>query len=126
MTLVFTYDEVQPDQIVILGGKGQNISLVYQAGFPVPSGYILSADAFRATLAEAAVDKEIAEFLSADIAPEALSEVCDQIRSALVAVAVGDEIKDALCDIYHRLAPSAPAGLIVRSSATVEDSPRAS
>ena len=126
MKLSFSYDEIQPGQIPVVGGKGQNIAMIYKEGFHVPPGYILSAEAFRATVSEAGVGDELAIFLSPDIAHDALDEISEQLRSSIITTAIAGEIQDALRQIYEALIPSAPTGLIVRSSATVEDTPKAS
>ncbi|MBE0448040.1 MAG: phosphoenolpyruvate synthase [Actinobacteria bacterium] len=126
MKLSFSYGEIQPGQIQLVGGKGQNIALMHQEGFPVPPGYILSAEAFRMTVSEAKVGESLTTFLSPDISYKALEEVGELLRSSIITMAIGEETKNALRQIYEELIPSAPTGLIVRSSATVEDTPKAS
>lgn len=126
MKLFFGYAEVGTDQIPVVGGKGQNIAVVQQACFPVPPGYILSAEAFRAVISNMNVKNELDAFFSVDITPKDLERVSELLRSSITAVAVEEEIQDALRNIYDELIISAPIGLIVRSSATVEDSPKAS
>lgn len=126
MKLFFGYSEVGLDQIPVVGGKGQNIAIVQQAGFPVPPGYILSAEAFRMVISGMNMEKDLGAFFSVDIKSQDLDRVSESLRSSITAVAVEEEIQDALRRIYDELITSAPIGLIVRSSATVEDSPRAS
>jgi len=126
MNLFFSYNEVKPNQIMVVGGKGQNIAIIHQAGFPVPPGFILSAEAFHRVISRVDSDNDMATFLSPDISPEVLAEVSERIRGAIIAEAIGGQIQRALYYIYEKLIGSAPVGLIVRSSATVEDSPKAS
>jgi len=126
MKSFFSYDEVGRDQILLVGGKGRNTALTYQAGFMVPAGFILSADVFRKTLADAGNGGNLSSFLSPDISMDKLDEVSERLRASIIAAELGEETRSALHQIYHGLIESAPAGLIVRSSATVEDSPKAS
>ncbi|MEW5706152.1 MAG: PEP/pyruvate-binding domain-containing protein [Actinomycetota bacterium] len=126
MQLYFSYDDVKPNQIPIVGGKGYSIAMVHQAGLNVPQGYILSAEAFRKVIADAEIDEYLAAFISPDVPHRALWEICERLRSSVISAAVSDEIRATLHEIYDRLIATAPAGLIVRSSATVEDTPKAS
>ncbi len=126
MKLLFTYDEIKPNQIAVVGGKGQNIALVHQAGFKVPQGLVLSAQAFRETLSRAEISHDLAAFFLPDIPFDALEEVCEELRSSVATVAVDEDIEGALREVYDSLIGKAPIGLIVRSSATIEDTPKAS
>ncbi|OFW32842.1 MAG: hypothetical protein A2074_05485 [Candidatus Aquicultor primus] len=126
MKLIYFYDEVLPEQILLAGGKGLNVALIHQAGLLVPRGFILSAEAFRMVIAECGLDDSLAAFLGADSSPDLITEVCERLKDALDAVHVKDEIRVSLIQAFEELSPTSPAGLIVRSSATVEDSPKAS
>jgi len=122
----FSYDEAGRDQVLLIGGKGRNTALTYQAGFTVPEGFILSADVFRKTLAGAIDRGDLDLFLSPAVPADELDEVSERLRAFIIAAELDEEARSALHRIYHGLIKSAPAGLIVRSSATVEDSPKAS
>lgn len=92
------------------GGKGASLARLIQAGFPVPSGYVLSPAVLGAYLA--------AHGLSVDSAPDA-------IQQALRSSAPPAAFIVALEQVLAGLEP-APHGWAVRSSALTEDSATAS
>ncbi|MDP2211115.1 MAG: PEP/pyruvate-binding domain-containing protein, partial [Candidatus Aquicultor sp.] len=126
MKLIYYYDEVRPEQILLAGGKGLNVALIHQAGLLVPRGFILSAEAFRMVVAERGLGDLLAAFLGAETSPDVIAEVCERLKDTVVAVCIEDEIRVPLIQAFEELSPTSPASLIVRSSATVEDSPKAS
>ncbi len=89
-----------------VGAKAANVAALLQAGFLVPTGFVLTTDAFSTFLAE----NNMAPGRSFD--PDAI------VRGALPA-----EILDAL---YAGLAALGEGSLAVRSSAVAEDLPDAS
>ncbi|MBR2392319.1 MAG: hypothetical protein IKA93_01940, partial [Elusimicrobiaceae bacterium] len=59
--LLFTDEQAQ--SIAFSGGKGANLSKMTRAGFPVPQGFIVTAQAYSHFIAQADfLDKEIARF----------------------------------------------------------------
>lgn len=101
-----------------LGGKGANLVLLRDAGFPVPQFVVLSTAEYREFCDANGLDAVIAQALSADDAQQA-SEV---IRSAFrcpIEPAQRRRITEAVTPLLDR-------PLAVRSSATAEDLPEAS
>ncbi|GAB2471201.1 hypothetical protein GCM10027030_02330 [Luteococcus sediminum] len=94
------------------GGKGANLGELTQAGFPVPDGFVIAADTYRA--ATAALDL-----------PALLAQGgADGVRAAVEAQSVPDSLAR---QIAERLALWGDgAAVAVRSSATAEDLPDAS
>ncbi|MCL6472545.1 MAG: hypothetical protein K6T91_06985 [Firmicutes bacterium] len=126
MKLIYSYDEVKPDQILLVGGKARNVALVHQANFNVPRGLILSTEAFRKTISQLDIGHDLAAFFTPGTPFPALEEISKSLRGKIATAAVDEDTQDAIQQIYDSLIGSAPAGLIVRSSATVEDTPKAS
>jgi pyruvate,water dikinase len=126
MKLIYSYDEVRPEQILLAGGKGLNVALIHQAGLLVPRGFILSAEAFRMVIAESGTGDLLETFLDADTSPGVIEEICEKLQVAVVAVSIRGELRAALVQAFEDVSQTSPAGFIVRSSATVEDSPIAS
>ena len=49
---VRTFDELMPDELPLAGGKGSSLARLYQAGYPVPGGFVILPAAFaQGTLA---------------------------------------------------------------------------
>ena len=47
MTELRTFDEITPDDIDAVGGKGLSLGLMAAAGLPVPPGFCVTSAAFR-------------------------------------------------------------------------------
>jgi pyruvate,water dikinase len=101
-------DQTGEDAPFLLGRKGSNLAAMNRAGFSVPAGFCITAQAFRA-------------FLAAN----ALTELGDE-RQLAARISKGDvpeDLRKAITDACHSLAADAVA---VRSSAISEDLPTAS
>ena len=61
------------------GGKGMNLSLLLRAGYPVPGGFIVTTDAYRAYV-EA---NDLRYFILATIAGFAYGKVFERSRTVL-------------------------------------------
>src|SRR5688572_6381454 len=117
--LPFTSPEVT---LETAGGKGANLARLTRAGFPVPRGFIISTDAYRAFVEanrwlptiESAVESLSAENASA------LEKSSAQIRAAFSLGVIPTEVETAIRTAY---AEFNDAPVAVRSSATAEDLP---
>ena len=117
--MILNFDSPQAT-LETAGGKGANLARLTRAGFDVPSGFIISTEAYRAFVAEnslQAVIESALENLSADDSG-ALEEASAKIRSAFSAGRMPAEIREAILAKYSVSEPVA-----VRSSATAEDLP---
>lgn len=47
MTYVLSLTDPRATDVAVSGGKGANLARLTQAGFPVPSGFVISTDAYR-------------------------------------------------------------------------------
>jgi len=45
-SVVFTFRELPPEQQPLAGGKGGTLARLYQAGYPIPKGFVLLPAAF--------------------------------------------------------------------------------
>jgi len=107
-----------------VGGKGQALARMAAAGFGVPDGFHITTEAY----AEFVRDHRLAEDLTALAAVDAddtaaVEAAATGIRARFTALAVPEEIRDAVVMAYDRL--GAPP-VAVRSSATTEDLAEAS
>ena len=53
MTEIRTFDEITPDDLEAVGGKGLSLGLLHRAGLPVPPGFCITATAYRSRNADA-------------------------------------------------------------------------
>ena len=59
MSYIAWFEEVSRKDASLVGGKGANLGEMTRAGLPVPPGYVVTVDAFRAFLKENALAQEI-------------------------------------------------------------------
>jgi rifampicin phosphotransferase len=115
--------ELGRDDIDQAGGKGANLGELTRAALPVPSGFVVVTDAYRAFVAEHQLQEKITALAAAGDSPGGYDEASDQIR-ALFTDEVSDTLRAEIADAYAALGEDVPVA--VRSSATAEDLPEAS
>ena len=113
--------------LAIAGGKGANLGEMLRADLPVPPGFVLTISAYERTRQTSGVGPRIDALLRnlpVDD-PAALQRRSQQLRDALLAVTLPDELVREIDAAYRRLAASTPGTgdplVAVRSSATAED-----
>jgi rifampicin phosphotransferase len=115
--------ELGRDDIDHAGGKGANLGELTRAGLPVPSGFVVVTDAYRAFVAEHQLQEKITALAAAGDSPGGYDGASDQIR-ALFTDEVSDTLRGEIADAYAAWGEDVPVA--VRSSATAEDLPEAS
>ncbi|HEU5318798.1 MAG TPA: PEP/pyruvate-binding domain-containing protein, partial [Chloroflexota bacterium] len=111
----------------VAGGKGWNLGRLARYGLPVPDGFVLGADTYRAHMKEAgleadagAIEQRIgAEGALADGVEAALAALRERVATAPLPTHAGAALQSALLSF-------GATPLAVRSSATAEDAPDAS
>ncbi|HEY54003.1 MAG TPA: phosphoenolpyruvate synthase [Caldilineae bacterium] len=108
--------------LATVGGKGLNLVRLARAGFPVPPGFLIPTDAYRAFVAANALQAFILDALAASQLddPDALQAASAAIRARFATGAVPTDLVEALTAAYADLGHPAVA---VRSSAIAEDLP---
>jgi pyruvate,water dikinase len=120
--------------VAVVGGKNASLGELYcelrSAGVRVPDGFAVTADAYRAIIESADLQRRFAHLLrdvdGRDVA--ALARAGAAIRPLLEEALWPAELEPAIRDAYAELSGGDPAGVAVavRSSATAEDLPEAS
>ncbi|MGC1378772.1 MAG: PEP/pyruvate-binding domain-containing protein [Anaerolineales bacterium] len=122
----------------IAGGKGMNLVRLARAGFPVPRGFIVPTEAYRAFVDANQLTGVIAASIAGLAAGEAgpLETASAKIRAAFAGGKIPAETDQAVCAAYSLLRrqsmddqrstisrPLSAVSVAVRSSATAEDLP---
>jgi rifampicin phosphotransferase len=123
MTFIKQFDELGSSDIDQAGGKGANLGELTRAGLPVPPGFVVVTEAYRAYIAEHQLADEIAALAAPMDDPAAYDDASAQIR-ALFSNEVSDALRTEIAEAYGTLGEDVPVA--VRSSATAEDLPEAS
>ncbi len=139
---IYDFSELNKNSVGIAGGKGANLGEMFNAGFPVPPGFVIAADAYREITQTGGLASQIRDRLkiaSDDLAK--IEQASADIQSWILSASLPDDIAEAITGGYLRIAGAqlAQAGdarpdqehgnlysVAVRSSATAEDLPDAS
>ncbi len=123
MTRFTTALDTSDNGLERVGGKGRSLSLLANAGFAVPDGFHVTADAYRQFVDENALKPRILELarpVPKNGAP-AFDGASEAIGNLFGGCALGDALVDEIRAAYDAL-PGKPA-VAVRSSANAEDLP---
>ncbi|MDE2588071.1 MAG: phosphoenolpyruvate synthase, partial [Patescibacteria group bacterium] len=112
-----------------VGGKGANLGEMTQAGFPVPPGFIVTAQAYREFIKENNLEEKIAPIIKAINYEDnkLLNRSAKQIESLITKGKMSETLTKEIFEAYKQLGGILKDALVaVRSSATAEDLPGAS
>jgi pyruvate,water dikinase len=118
MNYTFTFQDPLAARLELSGGKGSNLAILTQRGFPVPPGFIVTAEAYRDFIAGGrellrAVNQ--LPFHDAGLLRAESGKLRDALGLLSLPEAVMEEVRDQLRRFPERQAFS------VRSSSTMED-----
>jgi pyruvate,water dikinase len=126
MSDIAWFEEVRREALPLVGGKAANLGEMRRSGLPVPPGFVITTDAFRAFLGKDGLRRGIRDRLRTldPDDPNALQSV-----SAALQMAVRDEqepevLRREIAAAYATLGERTGGGdalVAVRSSATLED-----
>ncbi len=122
---VLPFKRLDKSCVSIAGGKGAQLGEMYNAGVPVPPGFVVLTDSFEAFIKQNGFYAKIASILSkADPKKtQTIDAASKQIRTLVSKGKISKEIEKAVLAEYERLNAKLVA---VRSSATAEDAASAS
>ena len=122
--MILPLSDTQAD-LATVGGKGMSLAKMIQAGLPVPGGFHVTTEAYRAFVAENGIQQRIMDAVrGVDVqSTESLEAASREIASAFATGTTPAPIAQAVADAYRDLKD---APVAVRSSATAEDLPGAS
>ena len=123
MTSVRTLAELSRDDIDTAGGKGANLGELIRAGLPVPPGFVITTDAYRAFVQDTGIGASIQQ-LAAELINGAETDLAGQIAALFSRGSISADLGAEITRAYRQLGENAPVA--VRSSATAEDLPDAS
>ena len=114
--------EVGLSDVALVGGKGANLGEMIVAGFPVPPGFVVTAEAYLDAMELAGLRDELADFArnAGKLTPDALAEAAQQAQASVRACVLPATLADDALERLRALGPD--VRVAVRSSATAEDS----
>src|SRR5829696_9409266 len=123
MIFIKQFGELASGDIDQAGGKAANLGELTRAGLPVPPGFVVLTQAYRAYIAEHRMHEQITALAAASDDPAGYDEAAAQIK-ALFEDEVSETLRSEIAEAYAALGEDVPVA--VRSSATAEDLPEAS
>jgi len=125
------FNEINKDDIPLVGGKGANLGELTNKGVNVPPGFCITAFAYSHFINQGELENDIVEIIK-DINVENSSQLqikSSEIRELIIKtpmpVVIEEEIIKAYEEFSERIGLENPA-VAIRSSATAEDLPEAS
>src|SRR5580700_3097582 len=103
-----------------IGGKAAGLAWLVRHGLPVPEAWVLPAEAFAAALRELPPGCEPRSLLRAASGRTGYTRAAEA-RQEILAAELPRGLAEELAELWSQVAPHAPWGLAVRSSATCED-----
>jgi pyruvate,water dikinase len=139
------FSELDKDSGPIAGGKGANLSEIYNLKVPVPPGFVVTAQAYDYFIEKSGIKDKIKNLLETinyeDT--ELLNKVTEEVRESIINSKFPKEIEEEILEAYENLGAEdlseaygtaldiltnahEPIFVAVRSSATTEDLAEAS
>ncbi len=125
-SLVLHFKEIDKHDVPLVGGKNANLGEMTKAGFPVPSGFAITINAYDLFLEENEIAKKVYAILAGtDVNdPAQLNSASRQIQKIIETGKIPDEVAREVISYYKKLSGVFKKALVaVRSSATAEDAP---
>ncbi|WP_237037602.1 PEP/pyruvate-binding domain-containing protein [Mediannikoviicoccus vaginalis] len=123
--MILDFNEIKKEDVLVAGGKGANLGEMTSAKINVPSGFVITADAYRDFLKVNGIDILIENGIkkSVDDKRKLLNEA-EHFRGKIKSGKFPERLENAIREKYFDLGNN--TRVAVRSSATAEDLPDAS
>ncbi|MFH1257466.1 MAG: phosphoenolpyruvate synthase [Candidatus Micrarchaeota archaeon] len=131
---IYWFNELSRNSLNVAGGKGANLGEMFNHGFPIPEGFILSAESYFAFIKATGIDGIIAkqtENMDTEDTSK-LQDISKYLKEVISNAKMPGDIRADVIRAYNQLCgaemPTQQQELwvAVRSSATAEDLPEAS
>lgn len=133
---ILWFKNISKGDLGIVGGKGLNLGLMTNKDFPVPPGFVVTAQAYFDFLEQSGLKKKIVTRISAIDTENTrqLENISEEVRGFILGAKMPEQIMNDIKKSYVQLGEKKLAWMssseevlvAVRSSATAEDLPEAS
>ena len=124
---VVWFEDLNAGDVARAGGKGANLGELARAGFPVPPGFVVTAQAHLHAMHESGVRDDLREAVASSDPDDAvaLRDVSEHCQQLVHKGGMPRDLRVPILDAYHQLRGSEGSCggtlVAVRSSATAED-----
>ncbi len=130
MKNVMWFKELNKSHLLEAGGKGANLGEMYDAGFPIPNGFVTTSEAYFKHLDANDIRGKIDEILKKTDVNDSdqLNSASERIKKLIMDGKMPEDIENDIKKTYKELNDmyGEQSYVAVRSSATAEDLPTAS
>ena len=118
--------DIRAGDIDSVGGKAASLGELANAGFPVPNGFVVTAETYRDVIEASGIAEELTAIVDIDAtASDALRHAAESAQQVIQSVEIPASVQDSIVRAYDDLGEENPT-VAVRSSALLEDLPDAS
>ncbi|MEN8907686.1 MAG: PEP/pyruvate-binding domain-containing protein [Clostridiales bacterium] len=110
------FKDIKSDEFELVGGKGINLSKLYNKNLNVPNGFIILSTSYDAYIKNTGIKKEMDKILLSDVSTKIKS---DKIKRLFSKESFDKELKELIIKEFNKLENK----VAVRSSSTIEDLP---
>lgn len=102
---VVWFKELTNKDVQIAGGKGASLCEMWNAGFPIPPGFIVTTDAYRKFITQTSIDKQIYSILKdLDVDDNAkLQEAAKKVQKIIEETQMPLSIKQSITEMYEEM-----------------------
>jgi len=126
---ILWFNQVDKEDIPLVGGKGANLGEMASFGIPVPEGFVVTSKAYFDFLRENKLELKIKDVLEKinPQDPQSFNEASGKIKKLILGGKISPQLAKEIIDNYLKLGGLLKNALVaIRSSATAEDLPTAS
>ena len=118
-----TLIETREDSLELLGGKGRSLAKMKMAGFNVPGGFVVTADAYRTFIEENGLQLDILSKAKPELRAgyPVFDKCAERIHGLVMQKAINGAMLEEIRSAYNSIGIDVPVA--VRSSANAEDLP---
>ena len=117
---ISTLSAVRKEDMSKVGGKGATLGELTGKGFPIPSGFVVSAEAYSVFFSSLRLQKIVQSLQKAK--KKELADACDVIRNTITNASFPGEIAESILAAHQQLVGTSNKEMlcVVRSSTTTE------
>lgn len=129
---ILWFEEINKDDLNIVGGKGANLGELVSIGVRVPEGFVVTSTAFKEFMRESGIWEELQTLLDKTKNITKVSEIQEsakRIQNMIISAHLNKDLEREIIEAYEKLCEikkEKNTKVAIRSSATAEDLPSAS
>ncbi len=117
---IFSLKEASKLPLLSVGGKAKNLSTLFEKNFPVPEAFVITTKIFKQIINKPEIRNKFEELFLSSFSDKEMENACHEIEKKILATTLPSYINKELDKVFLKLTKK-DKNIIVRSSATMED-----